>query len=370
MRPTASPSDSAISVLSTQALNPSKPFSELSPEEQAAQDIENSDAVQQAQQEIDVDSGIDGQSDAGYETDSLWSASTSIASSIRDYAFENGHRYHRFREGAYNFPNEDSEQEREVMKHTMVMNLCQRHHFAPIGPNPNNILDMGTGTGVWAIEMGDLYPSSNVLGVDLSPIQSEWVPPNVQFMVDDVEDTWLKPENYYDYVHARHTVMAIKDWPKLMKNVFDHVKPGGWFELQEVHHYPYSSDNSIPADNLVAQYWSFVIEALSNLGVDFNATLLLEKMMREAGFVNVSTTLFHVPIGQWPRNKVLKSVGLYWQRILIDGLQPIAMGPLTRGLGWSRDQVDVYLVGVRKAYEMGGPHYWMPLHVICGQKPA
>lgn len=54
----------------------------------------------------------------------------------------------------------------------------------------------------------------------------------------------------------------------------------------------------------------------------------------------------------------------------MDGLQPIAMGPFTRGLGWSREQVDVYLVGVRKAYEMGGPHYWMPLHVICGQKPA
>lgn len=148
-----------------------------------------------------------------------------------------------------------------------------------------------------------------------------------------------------------------------------HLKPGGWFELQEIHHYPYSSDNSIPTNNLVAEYWALVIAGLSNLGVNFNATLLLENMMREAGFVNVSTTLFHVPIGMWPRNRVLKTVGQYWRTILMDGLQPIAMGPFTRGLGWSREQVDVYLVGVRKAYEMGGPHYWMPLHVICGQKP-
>lgn len=71
--------------------------------------------------------------------------------------------------------------------------------------------------------VGDLYPSSNILGVDLSPIQPEWVPPNVKFMVDDVESAWLKPLNHYDYIHARHTVMAIKNWPQLMGRVYEYV---------------------------------------------------------------------------------------------------------------------------------------------------
>ena len=70
--------------------------------------------------------------------------------------------------------------------------------------------------------MGDLYPSASVLGVDLSPIQPESVPPNVKFMVDDVESPWLKPPNHYDYIHARHTVMAIKDWPQLMGRVLEY----------------------------------------------------------------------------------------------------------------------------------------------------
>jgi hypothetical protein len=35
--------------------------------------------------------------------------------------------------------------------------------------------------------VGDQFESANILGVDLSPIQPEWVPPNVKFMVDDVE---------------------------------------------------------------------------------------------------------------------------------------------------------------------------------------
>ena len=71
--------------------------------------------------------------------------------------------------------------------------------------------------------MGDLYPNANILGVDLSPIQPEWVPPNVKFMVDDVESPWLSPRNHFDYIHGRHTVMAIRDWPKLMRRVLEYV---------------------------------------------------------------------------------------------------------------------------------------------------
>jgi hypothetical protein len=97
-------------------------------------------------------------SDAGYESDSMGSVSVSLTSSVRHYRFENGRRYHRFREGTYNFPNDESEQERELMKHAMMVNLCQTLHFAPLGENPGEILDLGTGIGVWAME-SESYPS-------------------------------------------------------------------------------------------------------------------------------------------------------------------------------------------------------------------
>lgn len=340
-------------------------------EESYNDELEEQAAAAQAEGSIVVDSDDLG-TDDGYGTDSNTTASTSLAESVRDYIYENGRRYHRFREGRYNFPNDDVEQQREDMKHAMVKMLCGQLYFAPIGDHPHEILDIGTGTGIWAIEMGDLFPTANILGVDLSPIQPEWVPPNVRFMVDDIESPWLHPRNYFDYIHSRHTVMAIKDWPKLMRRALEHLRPGAWFEMQEVHHYPISANKSMPADHPVAQYWGLINEGLGNLGVNFHAAAdgRLADMMRDCGFVNVTERVLQVPIGTWAKNKVLKTVGLYWRTILVDGIQAIAMGPLTRGCGWTREQVELFLIEVRKAYQDNSMLAYMPLHIVYGQKPA
>lgn len=334
--------------------------------------LEEQAAVEQAEEGsivVDRDEVGGGGSDAGYESDNNTSASTSMAESMREYVFENGRRYHRFREGRYNFPNDDVEQQREDMKHAMVKMLCNQLLFAPLGVNPQEILDIGTGTGIWAIEMGDIYESANILGVDLSPIQPEWVPPNVRFMVDDIESPWLHPRNFFDYIHARHTVMAIKDWPRLMRRSLEHLRPGGWLEIQEVYHYPISLNGTMAADNPVAKYWALINEGLANLGVNFYGVTGLADMMRDCGYINVTERVLQIPIGTWPKNKVLKTVGLYWRTILLDGIQAIALGPLTRGCGWSREQVELFLIQVRRAYQDNGGLMYMPLHIIYGQKP-
>ena len=143
-------------------LNPPPNYAGLTAAEKAAADLEATAAVQQAQDEIEIDFS-DSVTDPGYETDSFGSTSSSLTSSVRNYMYENGRRYHKFREGAYNFPNDETEQDREDMKHTMIVNLCGgRLHFAPIGEKPQNILDMGTGTGIWAMESE--FSSSGVVG--------------------------------------------------------------------------------------------------------------------------------------------------------------------------------------------------------------
>ena len=106
----AEPQESAPPTLASKNL-PSVQYSHLTPAEQAAQDLENATALQQAQDVIDAESGdnLSGYYDSAYDTTSTGSATTSLSSRVRDFAFENGRRYHKFREGAYHFPNDDAE---------------------------------------------------------------------------------------------------------------------------------------------------------------------------------------------------------------------------------------------------------------------
>lgn len=69
----------------------------------------------------------------------------------------------------------------------MTMLFGGRLFFSPLDRNnpPGKILDIATGTGEWAIQMGDAFPRSEVIATDLSPIQPFDVPPNVSFYVED-----------------------------------------------------------------------------------------------------------------------------------------------------------------------------------------
>lgn len=58
------------------------------------------------------------------------------------------------------------------------------------------------------------------MGVDLSPIQTTWVPPNVKFYVDDIESEWVDKPDTLDYVHSRHMAPAIKNWPGLLQQAY------------------------------------------------------------------------------------------------------------------------------------------------------
>ena len=50
-------------------------------------------------------------------------------------------------------PNDDGEFKRETLRHTMLKELLEgKLYLAPIGENPQKIIDLGTGFGDWAIE--------------------------------------------------------------------------------------------------------------------------------------------------------------------------------------------------------------------------
>jgi SAM-dependent methyltransferase len=121
----------------------------------------------------------------------------------------------------YAFPNDDAESDRLDMQHAMLSHLLgDRLFWAPINSDPQKVLDLGTGTGIWAIDFADMFPSAEVIGTDLGAIQPEWIPPNLKFEIDDAEADWMWAAESFDYIHNRNFICSIRDWPRLIQQTF------------------------------------------------------------------------------------------------------------------------------------------------------
>ncbi|KAJ4090894.1 hypothetical protein NW761_007248 [Fusarium oxysporum] len=93
-------------------------------------------------------------------TDSL----ASLRSSILQHQIENGRTYHSMSAGKYAYPNDQSENERlEIQHNVWLLTLRGSLALCPKGDEAaKRVLDVGTGTGCWAIEYADAFPQSEV----------------------------------------------------------------------------------------------------------------------------------------------------------------------------------------------------------------
>ena len=56
----------------------------------------------------------------------------------------------------------------------------------------------------------------------MSPTQPNFVPSNVHFEVDDVEDPWVLPtDKLYSFIFCRYMAASILDWPRLVGRIFE-----------------------------------------------------------------------------------------------------------------------------------------------------
>ncbi|MCJ1368523.1 hypothetical protein MMC16_007667 [Acarospora aff. strigata] len=313
------------------------------------------------------------------------SYTTSLSSAITDYKFENGRRYHAYQEGKYIYPNDDKESDRLDIVHKMFeVRLGGKLHKAPLGKSLQRVLDIGTGTGIWAIDMGDKYPSADVrglisylgdsiyvsiLGNDLSAIQPRWVPPNVRFEVDDVEADWTYGEKF-DYIHARCMAPSIRDWPKLIRQCYEALTPGGWVEIQDIDIAWTSPDGSLKEDSSMLKASRLFIEGTRNNGMEPCPGPKLEGWVKDAGFTEVVHEKLAMPIGPWAKDKALKEVGAWNYLQYVEGLEAFMMALYTRMLGWTPDEVDLFLAQVRAEAKDPKIHSMYYVHVVYGKKPA
>jgi len=129
--------------------------------------------------------------------------------------------------------------------HCLFELLFEENIVAPIPSNPTLIVDLGTGSGKWAIDVAEdeKTSSAKVIGIDLSPIQPTDVPENVEFYCEDfivelhqLDGGRILHESSADLIHSRMVKSGVQEWQwdGLVRRVFHFLKPGvGWAQFTE-----------------------------------------------------------------------------------------------------------------------------------------
>lgn len=224
---------------------------------------------------------------------------------------------------------------------------------APIVGSPSKVLDVGTGTGIWAIDMADTYPAAEIVGTDISPIQPTWVPQNCMFHIEDAQLEWTFSPETFDLIHIRALYGSIDDWGKLYQQAHTALTPGGWIEDFE---FTLNLHSDIPEirddpDHIFKRWASVFYESMDRMGktgrIGLNGTM--PRLMQEAGFINIVEKTYQLPCGGWSSDPRMKRIGIYNLAFMEESLEGFAIFMLREVMGWEYAEVLVFVAEMRKA---------------------
>ncbi|KAJ3717267.1 hypothetical protein DFJ43DRAFT_1099560 [Lentinula guzmanii] len=242
---------------------------------------------------------------------SVWS----LTSSMRAQAFkhEYGRGLNNYSE-VYRLPADDEELDRLDAQHNMFMEVmgkyppCMEEVMTDDIPGETKaVLDLGCGSGRWIMDVARDFPYCSAVAVDLVPMQSIYMPPNLRSEVDDIN---LGLEHFYgdfNVVHARLISSGVKDYEGLINHISMVLRPAGLidileydFRIYDENHQRIEVETSKIAEPWLPRWMAFANLAARNRGGDVDAATHLETWVtNHAAFENVHYEDIWLPTCDW-----------------------------------------------------------------------
>ncbi|KAM5377879.1 hypothetical protein ACJZ2D_004783 [Fusarium nematophilum] len=345
---------------------------------QILHDLAQAQAQAEQAQADDDDSGMD---DADSDLDSALGSNAadstmSLSSSVFDYRTLHGRTYHSDRGNAHYWASNDEQasDSLDIAHHFALVLLEDKLHLAPLGPNIQRALDIGTGTAIWAIDFAEEHPGAEVIGTEISPTQPAWIPSNLKLQVSHSPLKNVRANldaNSVDFIHMRFLLGSITDWTHVFKEAFTTCKPGGWVESYEVMSVMQSDDDTIPPGSAMETWGQIFLEGGRRAGQTF--AIIQEDVQRRgmesAGFINIHVIDLKAPIGGWSSDPRLKQVGQFMQAALERDYEGYLLFLACELLGWTKEQVSTFCGHLRREVRSGRHHPYFRQRVVYGQKP-
>ncbi len=263
----------------------------------------------------------------------------------------------------YVLPSDDQEVNRLDFQHYMLRYALRGNYAAPLS-RPASILDVGSGTGRWAMEMAAYFPDANVIGVDL--VNQEVAaslghgldqrPDNYVFVQGNVLNGLPFADNSFDFVHMRLLLFAIPPdkWPLVARELVRVTRPGGWVESIETG----PQRNGGPAMDTLVQW---ITEGSRRRGIDPLLGPRVAGFFAEAGLVNMAASEVDVPVGRnGGRLGTMAEVDVFG---VVGGVKPMMVA---QGLA-TEQSYDALMAQARA--DLDRTQCTLPFYVAYGQKP-
>ena len=208
----------------------------------------------------------------------------------------------------YLLPKDAQEDQRLNYQHYVLYKTLSNHYLAPLFAqgHPMTVLDVGTGTGMWPIEIATLFPQAHILGVDVT-LRSlpRPLPATCLFAQANILEGLPFPDQQFSYTHQRLLAAAIPaaQWPGVVQELVRVTRQGGWIELVEI------GDMIQPAGPATKHLLSWMADIGKALGFEAEILRHLGELLIQSGCSDVESQDIPVPLGAWagPIGQMMKT---------------------------------------------------------------
>jgi SAM-dependent methyltransferase len=172
------------------------------------------------------------------------------------------------------------------------------------------------------------------------------VPPNCRFEVDDAEDEWTFSTKF-DFIHGRALLSCFNDSKHVFQQAYNALVPGGYLELQDGI-FPMQYVGDVPENCALKKWNELILGGAAKAGRAWTNVQHYKRFLEEIGFEDVEEKSFYWPTSPWAKGKHAKQLAMYFQEDMLTGIEGMTLKVFTGVLGWTPEQVQVFLVDVRK----------------------
>ncbi|KAF9048229.1 S-adenosyl-L-methionine-dependent methyltransferase [Hymenopellis radicata] len=242
----------------------------------------------------------------------------------------------------------DAEWDRLDAQHNGIAKYLNQK-LAPVDlGQPKKILEIGSGSGAWAIQAAKLYPDADVLAVDMNPLPARPLPSNIRFQQVNVLEPFPFPPGSFDVVHIRFVLCHLPHGHTLLPRIIELVAPGGWLLVDDID-FLHAFEGLEKAPGVRSGFAGLIKSMESHSGDPHFGKTLSSSLESSTALSEVNVQKVELPINPTPKDPDLASLSRTMRQAFMNAVGAEKLNPetVTQG-GLTREVQQAFL------NEMGG----------------